>query len=787
MKKSGTTIVYVIICIGLLVAAYGIGICIREIRFYRARFSKQSAIEIDSVESITVTVVNDRPTAQSGNITTSEDVPIFIILAGVDPDGDSLTYNIVTKPSHGNLSGTEPNLTYTPNPDFNGQDQFSFKVHDGIIDSDLVSISIWVAAVDDVPRAKQQIAKLVEDTTASITLMGDDPDGDSLNFKVVKAPSRGTLDGTAPNLTYRPDPNVNGEDRLVFIVSDGKAESEPATVSIVITPLNDRPIAQYDGVSTLEDMPARIVLAGIDPDGDYLTYSIATEPSHGRLSGTEPNLTYTPNPDFSGQDTFTFIVHDGVTDSTPANISISVKAVEDVPTAKDINVELKEDASVPITLSGIDPEGDPLTFRVVKDPNHGRLSGETPNLTYTPNPNFSGLDSFSFIVNDGKTLSKPCIVTISVTSVNDPPVAKDDSITTQEDAPAIIDVLANDIEIDDEALKISRVTQGTNGSVTINTDDTLTYQPHSEFHGEDQFTYTMIDEEGEMNTATVKVVVSEMDDLPTITSQPLTTAKVNVLYQYDVAANDPDGTNELMYSLTQQPSGMRIDPLNGLIEWIPNETHKKTAHRVEVKVFNRNDISALVTQTFSINVIPPPPKITTLNVMDGYDQRNKKRLSVDGTTGIVQASDGRHQEISGGGYIAYDFVDIAIPTNATLISVVVCVEHYEQGSISTGKLQWAVGANWPNDPKVWISVKAPTRKGKQNESMDCWDVTSFVDTPEKLRTFQLQIENGDRGSRKKTMIDQVYLVVKWDWVVPAPKSNEPDTGLVRYGPSNSEE
>ena len=125
-----------------------------------------------------------------------------------------------------------------------------------------------------------------------------------------------------------------------------------------------------------------------------------------------------------------------------------------------------------------------------------------------------------------------------------------------------------------------------------------------------------------------------------------------------VAAADPDGTDEIVYSLTEQPSGMTIDPSTGLIEWIPTELHKLTAHRVEVKVANRNDLAASGTQTFSINVAPSPPKKATLAVMDGYDHQTRKRLSASGTIGLVQASDNKHQVISAGSYIAYDFAEL---------------------------------------------------------------------------------------------------------------------------------
>ena len=257
---------------------------------------------------------------------------------------------------------------------------------------------------------------------------------------------------------------------------------------------------------------------------------------------------------------------------------------------------------------------------------------------------------------------------------------------------------------------------------------------------------------------------------------------VAVPYIYNVAASDPDGTSPLVYSLTIQPTGMTINSETGLIEWIPNEIHNNKTHHVEVKVIDSNDLTMSATQAFDITVKPAPPKKADLIVTDAYDYKTKKRLSVTGTIKLVQTSDDKYQEITGGDYISFNFSDITLPVNAKLASVIVCVEHYEEGAILPGKLHWTVGTGWPDNPEIWIAVNALTRNGKQNESVDSFDVTSFVETPERLRTLQLQIQNNDSGSQKKSMIDHVYLIVEWDWSTPVQDSTESDnSGLVQYG------
>ncbi|GAH40970.1 unnamed protein product, partial [marine sediment metagenome] len=175
-------------------------------------------------------------------------------------------------------------------------------------------------------------------------------------------------------------------------------------------------------------------------------------------------------------------------------------------------------------------------------------------------------------------------VSITVTAVNDRPKANDDSVTTLEDKPtAKIDVLANDTDVDDDSLKISTVTQGTNGSVSINADNTLSYAPKADFFGSDAFTYTICDDKGATDSAAVHVKVKAVNDAPKLTSKPVTKATVGALYSYDVDASDPDVGDTLTYSLTVKPAGMSIDAATGLIEWTPSNA-QVGANEVVVKV-----------------------------------------------------------------------------------------------------------------------------------------------------------------------------------------------------------
>lgn len=294
---------------------------------------------IDAYAALNWTSVsNNPPTADDQSVATNEDTPVAITLTASDPDGDPLTYSIVMPPANGSLSGTAPNLTYTPNLNFNGSDSFTFKANDGKADSNVATVSITINPVNDAPVANSQSVETTQDTAVDITLTGSDVDGDNLIFSLVTNPSNGTLTldpgfNTNGKLTYTPDSGFVGSDGFTFKVNDGTVDSAPATVSITVAKVNHPPVAYGQSVTTDEDTPVAITLTASDPDNDPLSYIIVTSPANGSLTGTAPNLTYTPNPNFYGSDSFTFKVNDGTVDSDPATVSITVTSVNDPPVA----------------------------------------------------------------------------------------------------------------------------------------------------------------------------------------------------------------------------------------------------------------------------------------------------------------------------------------------------------------------------------------------------------------------------------------------------------------------
>jgi streptogramin lyase len=464
--------------------------------------------EVDSnigTAGIWVKPVNDPPALKPQSVTTDEDTPIKITLSGIDIDSPKVTnYRIVDNPLHGIISGKPPEVIYTPSLDFNGDDSFTFTASDEKIDGEPAKVSITVKPVNDPPTAVSQSIATNEDTPVKIALTGSDIDGDSLTFKIANQPKNGTLEGKLPELFYKPNTDFNGDDSFTFIANDGTMDSQLGIVFIKVQAINDTPVADAQSVTTDEDTPIKIILTGKDVEGSPLTFKIMDQPKNGILEGKLPDLTYKPNPDFNGEDGFTFAISDGELESQTAKVSIKINAINDPPIAEPQNITTDEDTPIKITLTAKDIEGSPLTFKIMDQPKNGVLEGELPNLTYKPNPDFNGEDGFTFIASDGELESQTAKVSIKINPINDLPVAEAKSLETDENKSVTIKLSGKDVEGDTLVFKI--IDQPKNGTIKGTPPD-LTYEPNYAFGGDDSFTYLVNDGKADSEAVAVNIKV----------------------------------------------------------------------------------------------------------------------------------------------------------------------------------------------------------------------------------------------------------------------------------------
>ncbi|MEO7100167.1 MAG: Ig-like domain-containing protein [Luteolibacter sp.] len=518
--------------------------------------------------------VNQAPVATGKTVTTAEDTPLAIALTASDANGDALTYSVVTSPTKGTLSGTAPNLTYSPAADFNGTDSFTFKANDGSLDSAVATVSITITPVNDAPSAVAKTLTTAEDTALSVVLSGSDIDGNPLTYAVVSSPVNGTLSGIAPNLTYLPTTNFNGSDSFTYRVNDGSVNSAIATVSITVSPVNDAPLAVSKTVSTKQNTSVAVTLAGSDIEGSPLTYAIVTGPTNGILTGIAPNLTFVPTANFNGTDQFTYRTNDGTANSATVTVSITVtKKVLSTdgnlipPTGWTLKyVDSEEALDYPATFAF---DGNPDTFWHTKwrsaslplPPHEIQINlGATQSINgfrYLPrqdSPSVGNIGQYEFYVsmdgvnwgnpvatgtfantkdekeilftakngkfvrlrelteaNGGSECSMAELNLLQGNAANQAPTATAQSVTTAEDTP--LEIMLSGSDPEDSSLSFSISSSPAHGQLT-GSPPNLTYLPDADFNGSDQFTFLVNDGAANSTTATVSISVTPVAEVP---------------------------------------------------------------------------------------------------------------------------------------------------------------------------------------------------------------------------------------------------------------------------------
>jgi VCBS repeat-containing protein len=571
--------------------------------------------------SLTITPVNDPPvsdpSAAADAYTTAEDTVLNVAAPGVlandtDVDGDPLTSILVSGPSHGSLTfNADGSFSYTPNANYNGSDSFTYKANDGSLDSAPILVSLTITAVNDPPVSDPSAAAdaytTLEDTVLNVSAPGvlandTDVDGDPLTSILVSGPSNGTLSFNANgSFSYTPNANYNGSDSFTYKANDGSLDSAPILVSLTITAVNNPPVsdpsAAADAYTTLEDtvlnVPAPGVLANdTDADGDPLTSILVSGSSNGSLTfNADGSFSYTPNLNYNGSDSFTYKANDGSLDSAPILVSLTITAVNDPPVsdpsaAADAYTTL-EDTVLNVAAPGVlandtDVDGDALTSILVSGPSHGSLTFNADgSFSYTPNANYNGSDSFTYKANDGSLDSAPILVSLTITAVNDPPVsdpsAAADAYTTLEDTVlnvAAPGVLANDTDVDGDALTSILVSAPSNGSLTFNANGSFSYTPNVNYNGPDSFTYKANDGSLDSAPILVSLTITAVNDVPVAVNDSFTMNEDAVL-NGNLASNDTasgDGGN--VWSLTTAASnGLAVVNANGTFSYTPNANY----------------------------------------------------------------------------------------------------------------------------------------------------------------------------------------------------------------------
>ncbi|MHB1036317.1 MAG: Ig-like domain-containing protein [Pirellulales bacterium] len=451
-----------------------------------------------------------------------------VLANDIDPEGDSLTAALLDGPAHGTLVfHANGNFTYTPDAGYVGLDTFTYTASDGTLGSEPATVTIAVA-----PTAVDDQYALDEDGSLEIkTLEGvlaNDLDGGLVTAELVDRPAHGELTFNADgSFTYRPALNYYGGDTFTYRAWDGAEYSRTATVSLTVRPVNDRPTAAVNSYKTDEDRTLSVdaaqgVLANDnDVEGDALDAVLVRPPSHGTVELDKAgSFVYVPAPNFYGTDFFQYKANDGSVDSNIATVTILVASVNDPPVAADESYVTPEDQSLTVSSPGgvlvndSDVEKSPLTAVLVDPPGHGTLTLSPQGwFVYLPAPDFSGTDRFTYRASDGAAQSSLATVTLTVTPVNDVPVADDDVYRLGPNrtlsVPVAAGLLVNDFDADGDPLTAALVSGPAHGTLNLASSGAFVYTPEAGFTGADTFTYRVGDGTLDSNLASVTIVYDD--------------------------------------------------------------------------------------------------------------------------------------------------------------------------------------------------------------------------------------------------------------------------------------
>jgi VCBS repeat-containing protein len=549
--------------------------------------------------TLDITPVNDAPTAANDTVNATEDTLYSGTLpAANDVDGDPLSYALSGQAAQGtvavNAGGT---FSYTPNANFNGTDSFSYTVSDDNGGSNTYVVTVNVAPVNDASVANNDAHSGSEDTTINGDVLANDSDveGDSLTAALVSGPAHGALTlNSDGSFIFTPNTNWSGTDTFSYKANDGTQDSTIATVTLTVSPVNDAPsFTSPAATMATEDVPFSYSITTADPDtGASLIITAPILPAWLTLTdngdGTA-TLSGTPTNAEVGSHSVVLQVSDGSL-SASQSFTITVSNANDAPTASNSSFGTLEDTSQSGLLPvATDIDGDPVTYSLNTAASYGvTVVNADGSYTYTPNANYYGSDSFTFMVSDGQGGSNAYSVSVSVTSVNDAPSGTNNTVSVNEDTtytfhtsdfgfsdpndtPANSMLAVKIISLPSAGTLLYEGTAVATGQLIDASDiagDELRFVPATNANGTGyaNFTFQVKDNGGTANGGinfdptprTLTIDVTPVNDTPSFSSTAVTTATEDSAYSYNIATIDLDTGASLIITAPTLPAWLTL-------------------------------------------------------------------------------------------------------------------------------------------------------------------------------------------------------------------------------------
>ncbi len=608
-------------------------------------------------DTATVTLsVNQAPLAVDDTFALPEDGVLNVPASGVlgnDSDLDvppdalqALTLVSGGLPAHGTLAlSPDGSFTYTPDPDYNGDDSFRYRACDPFNACDTAQVDLTVTPVNDPPaaaddpqapavyRANSDGSPLVIPAPGVLANDSDIDAGDSLTAVLAGGPGGGSL-------TLSPDGSFSytaligsfGSDNFTYRARDAAgALSNLATVTILVngapTAVDDpEPPAVYQLAEDTSMDTTALGLPGVldndsDPNGDALTAALASG-TPGLALRADGSFAYVPPAHLNGPVTFTYQACDvWALCSIPATVTVDVTPVNDAPTA--IGDVGHTNVDTPLTLDVLandsDMDGDPLSVFAVSDPPNGTASIVGNQVEYTPDASWysnPAPDAFLYWISDGNGGTASALIQVTV---NGPPTALPNAYTLDEDTPLNVSapgVLGNDSDPNGDVLQAVLITSPSVGALGLNPDGSFSYSPFADVFGADSFTYHACDPDGLCSAdVTVSLTIRPVNDAP-VAVDDASFAAIDeddplglVVAAPGVLANDSDpveGDPLTALNGGDPPHGTVVLGADGSFTYHPDADFAGT-DTFTYQAFDGTDASALATVSIVVNPVNDAP------------------------------------------------------------------------------------------------------------------------------------------------------------------------------------
>jgi hypothetical protein len=543
---------------------------------------------------VTVSVLNAAPIAVDDRFTVPPGAPstLAVLTNDTDPNtGQTLSVASVTTPAKGVVTITNGKVVYTPNAGASGTDTFDYVVSDDLGATDAGTV---VLTIDGTPTPVADIAATTSGTAVDIPVNGNDtdPEGETLTVTDVSDPAHGTArinaDGT---VHYTPVAGFYGADTFTYVVRDTAGNT--ATGRVTVNVADAAPVAGADAGAVLAGKTIDIDVLANDTDantGQTLTITTVGTPAHGTAVLVNGKIRYTPKSGFTGADTFPYGVSDGHGGTAQGTVTVTVSGGSPVAVPDQRTTPYQHAITVPVLVNDLDPDSS-LTVTTVSAPDHGTATIAGGRIVYTPPAGFSGVATFGYTATDAAGDKTSAAVTITVGT---PPAVPDKSVKAKPGAA--ITIALPTLDANGRRITVLSVSKPAHGTARLNPDGTVTYTPVSGFAGVDSFTYEVMDADGNLAEATIKVTVAGPNKPPAAVDDNYSVAAGQaVVIKPALNDKDPNGDKLTVTKIGKPRHGTAVLNANGTVTYAPAKSFAGGADSFTYLVSDGHGGTALAT------------------------------------------------------------------------------------------------------------------------------------------------------------------------------------------------